>query len=101
MTDYGGLNTMTPPTPLQPPIEWKLDDLTVKDFIDISNWYNSTDIPGSLASLMITAQSCTDTPLSLSTWGATLKSFIDAVTEYQHAKAKAKYERRRNRKGAP
>lgn len=82
----------------QPPIKWVLDDLTVKDFIDISNWHNSTDIPGAISSLMITAQSCTDTPLSLSTWGATLQSFIDAVTDYQLAKAKAKYERRRGKR---
>lgn len=74
-------------------IEWKLNRLTVKDYIDIVHWYNSNDIPGSLAKLMIIAQSCTDTPLSLAHYGETLKLFIDAITDYQFELAKNEFER--------
>jgi hypothetical protein len=80
------------------PIKWNFSALTAKDFIDISTWHNSTDIPEALAQLMIIAQSCADKPLSLSDWGEVLKEFIEAVNAYQIAQAEAKY---RRRKGKP
>jgi hypothetical protein len=74
-------------------IEWRLDRLTVKDYIDIVHWYNSTDIPSSLAKLMIIARSCTDDPLPMGQTMSILQSFIEEVTEYQLKIAKAEYER--------
>jgi hypothetical protein len=84
---------MTLTTPPRQPIEWKLERLTVKDVIEIIHWYNSNDIAGSIAKLMIIARACTDEPLPLSNALTTVKEFVDAVYEYQFAIARADYER--------
>jgi hypothetical protein len=79
------------------PITWHFEGLNADDVIAIIRWQNGTDIPESLARLMVIAQGCTETTLDPREFANILPAFVDAVLEHMVEQARARYERIRDK----